>query len=324
MKIYSSYKIIIASVILLFTGCTDLFTNPGSSSTSGKIGITISSPVSNDTIVYKSSVITYTLSKDLGIYAVELYVNGAFSSWNVANSDGSQPTVTIYLDSTYIGKRISYFVKYYDKDNNSAYSDTMSNILVADVSKIPYTPYNFTVTAISSTVNNLSWSDSTGSTSPGYEIWRKRGFYGTFTIYIAASPGILNINDNDASDTTVYYYKVRSSNTYGASAFTSVINTYGDGATHTIAPATNLKALSTAANMVSLTWNDDVSSENYFKIERRYSWGSYSTVGYALKGATSYVDSANGLVTSTNYYYRIKAVAGKDSSWSNEVSVTTK
>jgi len=122
----------------------------------------------------------------------------------------------------------------------------------------------------------------------------------------------------------VYYYKVRSSNTYGASGFTSVINTYGDGATHTIAPPTYLKATPTAANMVSLTWKDDVGSETYFKIERRYSWGSYSTVGFALKGATSYVDSANGLVTSTAYYYRIKAIAGKDSSWSNEVSVTTK
>jgi hypothetical protein len=200
----------------------------------------------------------------------------------------------------------------------------MSNILIADVSKVPYTPYNFTITNVSSTVNNLSWKDSTSSTSPGYEIYRKRGFYGTYYIYLAANPGIYNINDADASDTTVYYYKIRSSNTYGASNFSSVINTYGDGASHSIAPPTALKASSTASNLVSLTWTDDVGSENYFKVERRYSWGSYSTVGYAVKGATQFSDSANGLVTATTYYYRIKAIAGSDSSWSNEVSVTTK
>ncbi|MDR3626746.1 MAG: fibronectin type III domain-containing protein [Ignavibacteriaceae bacterium] len=318
------YKFIIASVVILFAGCSDLFTNPGSaSSSSGKISIAIANPVTNDTIVYKSSTITYSLTKDSGIYAVELYVNGAFSSWNVANSDGSQPTVTLAFDSTYIGKRISYCLKYYDKDNNSVYSDTMSNILVADVSKIPYTPYNFAITMVSSTVLNLSWSDSTSLTAPGYEIYRKRGFHGTFSLYLAASPGVYNINDADASDTTVYYYKIRSSNTSGASAFSSIVNTYGTGATHSIAPPTGLTATAKATNVVSLKWTDDIGSENYFKIERRYSWGSYSTVGTAVKGATQYVDSANGLLTSTSYYYRIKAIAGSDSSWSNEVSVTT-
>jgi hypothetical protein len=318
------YKVIlISSAVIYLTGCTDLFTNPGSSSSSGKLSITISSPKSADSISYKGMTITYTITKDSGIHAVELYVNGTIYLWSGVNSDGTQPAIPLTFDSTYIGKRISYYLIYYDNDGSSARSDTMTNILITDISKIPYVPYDFAFTILSSGTINLSWADSTSSAATGYEIWRKRGYYGQFAIYLVASPGTYNINDPDALDTTVYYYEIRGLNLYGSSGFSAVINTYGNGASRSIAPLTGLKATASAANMVSLTWTDDIGSENYFKIERRYYYTSYTTVGYAVKGATQYVDSANGLIGSNTYYYRVKAIAGSDSSWSNEVYVTT-
>jgi len=318
--------LLIAAVIIYLTGCTDLFTNPSNSasSISSKLKITVSSPKSNDTIIYKNTTtITYTITKDSGINYVELYLNNVFLSHNAVNSDGTQPTITFTLDTSYIGKRISYFLIYYDNDGYSTRSDTMSNILITDVSKIPYAPYNLAFTMISSSVLNLSWSDSTTSTSPGYEIWRKRGFYGQFSLYLTANPSSYNIDDPDADDTTVYYYKIRGSNAYGSSGFSAVMNTYGTGAARSIAPPTNLTATSSAATVVKLTWTDDIGVENYYKIERRYSWTSYVDVGFASKGATQYVDSASGLTGSATYIYRVKAIAGNDSSWSNEATVTT-
>ncbi len=319
-----SLTALFASTVIFLTGCTDLFTNPSNPSSSlSKLGVAISSPKSNDSISYKGAAISYTITKDAGIHAVELYVNGAIYSWNGVNTNGSQPAITLAFDSTYIGKRISYYLIYYDNDNSSARSDTMKNILITDVSKVPYPPYNFITMPLSGSIINLSWKDSTSSVAPGYEIWRKRGYYGQFVLYLTASPGNYNVNDPDASDTTVYYYKIRGLNSYGTSDFSAIINTYGDGAIRSIAPPTGLTATAPSAKMVQLTWTNDIGTVNYYKIERRYPWTTYVNIGYAVNGATQYVDSANVLTGSTEYYYRVKAIAGSDSSWSNEVLVTT-
>jgi hypothetical protein len=328
MKQKTIYRtILFLSSIAFLTSCTDLLTNTNnpssSSSSSSKLGISITSPKTNDTVTYRGRAITYSVKKDAGIHAVALYVNGTFVTWNQVNADGSQPAVYLTFDTSYIGKRISYFLIYYDNDSTSIQSDSVKNILVTDVSKAPAIPYNFIATTISGKVINLSWKDSTIGVMPGYEIWRKRGYYGQFNIYLSATPGNYNINDMDAADSTVYYYKIRALNSYGTSDFSAVINTYGDGASRSIAPPTALKAAASAANVVTLTWTDDIGTVNYYKIERRYPWTNYVSVGFAVKGATQYVDSANGLTGSATYNYRVKAIAGNDSSWSNEAIVTT-
>jgi hypothetical protein len=317
--------IIIAPVVLYFSGCTDLLSNSSSSNVGplNNLSIKINNPLSNDTIGYTGTTITYTLTKDFGINFIELYVNGVINKWNPPNSDGSQPIIPINLDSTYINKRISYYLIYYDKDGFSARSDTIKNILISATKILPYIPYNLTVTRISDNVINISWKDSTSGSLPGYEIWRKRGFYSNFAIESSSPPSTFNVNDNDAADTTVYYYKIRGLNLVGTSNFSAVINTYGDGATHSIAPPTDLTATALSGNEVQLTWIDDVKNENYFKIERRYSWSVYTGVGYAVKGASQFTDSANGLTPYMGYYYRVKAYSSSDSSWSNEVFVQT-
>ncbi len=320
----SYYIALLFSTMLVFiSGCTDLFLNPSSSSSSSssKLAVKISSPKSNDTVAYAGTDISYNVSTDMGVYAVELYINGAINKWTPANSDGSKPTIPLTLDSTYINSRISYFLIYYDKDGSSARSDTIKNVLITGVP--PVTPYNFSLLRVDNNVLNLSWKDSTAAGQTGYEIWRKRGFYGGYMLKLVAPPGTYNINDDDAADTTVYYYKIRSLNKYGTSNFSYEINTYGDGATHSIAPPTALKAVAAGSTKIVLSWNDDVIGENYFKIERRYTWSNYITAGLANKNANQFVDSANGLTPSTGYYYRVKAISGIDSSWSNEVYVQT-
>ncbi len=324
-NIHIQFIVISFSLIAVYlTGCTDLFVNPSSGNgPTNKLQIKIYSPVSNDTIGYVGSNINYDIVQEFGINFVELYVNGKIYRWNPPNSDGTKPVIPLIFDSTYINKRVSYFLIYYDKDGFSVRSDTMNNILITEIRTPPYPPYAFTLFRLSNTSINLSWKDSSIGIQPGFEIWRKRGFYGDFVIQIASAPNTFNINDDDALDTTVYYYKIRSLNKNGSSSFSNIINTYGDGATHSIAPPLSLKAVALASNKIILTWNDDVINENYFKIERRYSWSAYNGVGFAKSGSTQFVDSANGLTPSTEYFYRVKAVSSNDSSWSNEVSVQT-
>ncbi len=326
MKIKSKYLLACIPVgILLLAGCTDLFTSPGNSSgsTYSKLGITITSPVSNDTIGYTGTTIDYTLKTDQGINFIELYINGAINKWNPPNKDGSKPTIPLTVDSSLINSRISYYLIYYDKDGSSARSDTMKNILISQIKTPPSVPYDFTLIHLSNTSVNLSWKDSLTGIATGFEIWRKDGFYGTFHNQLSSPPNTFNINDENLLDSTVYYYKIRALNINGYSGFSSVINTYGEGASHTIAPPTGLKAVAAASNKVILTWYNNIVNVNYFKIERRYSWSLYQGIGYASKNSTQYVDSANGLVPSTEYWYRVKAFSSSDSSWSNEVYVKT-
>ncbi len=324
MKIRFVILSIISSFFIYhFIGCTDLFLGPSSSNSSSIIKITINNPVSNDTINYSSTNISYNITQDAGINFIELYVNGTIYKWNPPNSDGSKPVIPLSFDSTYINKRISYYLIYYDKDGFSARSDTMSNILVSNIQYPPQTPSSFTFIRLSYTTINLSWKDSVISNPPGFEIWRKTGYYGNFVLQLVSGPNTNNINDNNAEDTTVYYYKIRSLNTIGTSPFSYTINTYGDGATHSIPPPIGLTAKALSATKVVLNWNDDIGVENYFKIERRYSWSSFVSIGVVNRGTTQFTDSANGLTGSIGYYYRVKAIASSDSSWSNEVYVQT-
>ena len=330
-NIYSYFTSFILAIFLF--GCTDLFINPNSSSSTAadtsaassasKLKITITSPVSNDSVGYTGNVISYNLTKDTGIDFLELYVNGVIHKWIPANSNGSQPTIVLSLDSTLIGSTISFYLIYYDKDGGSARSDTVKNLLVTEIRTPPYPPYNLSFTTLSNNSINLSWSDSSIGTAPGYEIWRKDGFYGSFQIHLVASPNSFNINDNLTSDTTIYYYKIRGINKLGTSAFSAILSTGGDGSLRSIPPPTNVVAKATSANSILITWNYNGPQINYYRVEKRYSWSSYTVIANINGNYTQYTDSTSGLVPSTDYYYRIKAISSSDSSWSPDIYVKT-
>lgn len=321
-KINYIVPLILIMVAYLF-GCSDLFINPKSSNASANIAVSISSPANDDSINYLGVNVNYNLSVQTGINFIELYVNGKINQWIPPNSDGSKPTIKLSLDSTLIGARISFYLIYYDKDGNSAKSDSVSNLYVTDIANIPSTPYNLAYSYISNNSLNLTWKDSTISEPPGYEIWRKDGYFGTYSIHLVASPYSFNINDNSISDSTVYYYKIRAINLSGVSSFSSPISTGGDGSFRSIPPPTNVVVKAISADSVQLTWNYSGAVINYFKVERKYSWSNYQTMGTVSSGVNQFLDYNSGLVPSAQYYYRVKAFSSSDSSWSNEILVQT-
>ncbi|MHB8579581.1 MAG: fibronectin type III domain-containing protein [Ignavibacteriaceae bacterium] len=324
MKIKLKY--IIPFVILIttyFFGCADLFINPNSSSSGNNLSISIFSPSTNDSISYSGIQVNYTLSEQLGINFIELYVNGQIHKWIPPNSDGSKPTIILSLDSTFIGTKISFYLIYYDKDGKSVRSDSISNLYVSGIVNIPYTPYNFTFTYISSNSLNLSWKDSTVINSPGYEIWRKVGYFGSYSIHLTSPPNSFNVNDNSVSDTNIYYYKIRGINNSGVSGFSNEISTGGNGSFRAIPPPTNVVAKATSSDSVLITWKYSGAAINYFKVERKYSWSSYNTIAILNGNVNQFLDNNSGLVPSTEYYYRVKAFSSSDSSWSNDILVTT-
>ncbi len=84
-----------------------------------------------------------------------------------------------------------------------------------------------------------------------------------------------------------------------------------------------LNAVAASQTQINLSWTDNSSNEDGFKIERKTgSGGTYSQIATVLINVASYSDT--GLSASTNYYYRVRAYnSAGNSGYSNEANATT-
>jgi uncharacterized protein (TIGR02145 family) len=89
-----------------------------------------------------------------------------------------------------------------------------------------------------------------------------------------------------------------------------------------VAP-TNLSGSTDTSFKTTLTWVDNSTNEDGFKIERKIQNESYSLIGTTLKDVTKFVDT--GLSENTTYFYRVYSYnsKGKSLTYSNEASVKT-
>lgn len=88
------------------------------------------------------------------------------------------------------------------------------------------------------------------------------------------------------------------------------------------ADPSNLEATPTSSSSIALTWSDNSTNENGFKVERRQGGGSFAQVATLGANVASYSDG--GLAPSTSYSYRIRAAnPDANSGYSNEVTATT-
>jgi|GEM_PF-512519 hypothetical protein len=320
MKKIFIYIFSIISVLYIY-GCVEDLTGSSSGDTISP-SITVSSPKTNDSIGYSSTSITYTASDDQGVSFIELYVDSVY----VSHNDGSSPTISLTFDSTKIGKKINYFLIAYDAGGNSAKSNTMYNITLLKGSVIkaaPGAPTNLAAKKLSANVYNLSWTD-TSSNVKKYMLYRKVTAAGTYTKIKEIASGTYNVNDDGLDPNSSYYYKICSHNDYGDSPFSNEVSINGGYGSSTVAFPTNLTAQALGAKKVRINWQDNSNNENYFQIERRISWSTdYTVAGVVLPNVVTFTDSSSALAANTEYYYRVKAVSGNDSSWSTDVYVQT-
>ena len=305
---------------VLLNGCADTISNPGAGN--GTINISVYKPSANDTISYKGQDVTYDVSIDQGFKLLELYVNGKFIKNFAPNASGAKPAVRIELDSaSYMNTKINYQLRYYDANGKYIESPVISNITVLDDRLPPYKPFGLALVKISSSSYNISWKDTSGGQIP-HELWRKSSLSSDFSLYLVVPPGTSNINDENVDPNQTFYYKLRGQNKYGYSGFSDLVNTNGAGGSVNLPAPKLLSAIAVNTNVVRLIWQINSTTQNYFKIERK-NYYNFDVVGIVSRNATAYTDSMSGLVPGGQYSYRIKAVSGSDSSWSNEIFVST-
>ncbi len=315
--------VILVSIITacLFFGCAKSISDPVSTG-NGVINISVYKPLANDTISYKGQEIIYDVTIDQGIKFIELYINGQYVSNFFPSSSGAKPVVKIILDSTYMNKRINYQLKYFDKDNKYVEGTVYNNVLVMDDRSVPSAPFGIAILELTKTSYNISWKDTT-SGNVIHEVYRKASTAPDFSLYLSVPSGSYNINDEYVDPNQIYYYKVCGVNVYGSSDFSTIVNTIGSGGSLNLPAPRLLTAIATSTTVVKLTWQIYSTAQNYFKVERKISNAVYSVIGIVSKNSTTFTDSLNGLMAGGQYLYRIKAISGSDSSWSNELSVTT-
>jgi PKD repeat protein len=85
---------------------------------------------------------------------------------------------------------------------------------------------------------------------------------------------------------------------------------------------TNLQARAVSSSLIELTWTDNSNDETQFNIQRKTgTGGTFSNIGSVNANVTSH--SSTGLTNDTEYCYRVRAVNGGYSPWSDENCATT-
>jgi hypothetical protein len=178
----------------------------------------------------------------------------------------------------------------------------------------PDPPSNLVAGAASDSQINLSWSDNSG-VEDGFKIERWNGS-GYSQIATVGANGA-TYTDSGLSLSTTYSYRVRAFNSVGDSGYSN------ESSATTFLPSPSILVASAAsATQIKLSWTDNSSFEDGFKIER-WNGGGYSQINTVGRNGATYTDS--GLAPSTTYSYRVRAFSnmGVDSGYSNQSSATT-
>jgi len=317
MKIKNLFLIIILTAIIV--SCVESISDTTSTSAPT---ITITNPVTNDSVNVGSTTITYTATEGsggTGLSYYELYINDTFVKKYTQNTDGTNPTIYLVVDSTYIDKTLTYYLKVYSKSGKSGVSKTQTNIYV--LMAAPKAPTNLNIGSYNSTSVSLLWTDNS-TNATGYELWRTDNT----GVYTAVYKTLLGAKVNSCIDFNIsslsnYSYKVRAFNEGGKSAFSNEVST-----SNILGSSWNLQAQSWGANIVHLTWVDFVTNESGFEIQRLDPGATdyVSLTPLAGPNATSYDD--NGRTAGATYSYRVRyfVVASSTlSGFSNVATITT-
>lgn len=319
---------ILLTITLFYYGCVDAVNSPTTTGTGTTTGdaqnptITLTYPLTGDTLQLGSNEFLFTAKDDIGVRAVELWVDSTFQA--LVNYDGttSTPSIIWSVDSSYLGKTVKYFLRVYDTGGKSTDSPTQTNLFVTTVIVPPNPPTELGSQRLSPTIINLFWKHDYLNVD-GFRIYRKTEAIGIYTKIKEVSAKSFNANDASVDPLSVYFYKVVAFNARGESTGSNEVSTSGSGSGGTISAPTNVSVMAMGTRKIVITWQDNSYNENYFKVERKTLYNNYEQIGIVPVNITTFTDSGYGLVPNTDYTYRIKAVSDDDSVTSAEVNAKT-
>ncbi len=185
------------------------------------------------------------------------------------------------------GTKYYYRVRAYNAIAISAYCSEKQDTTLWN---IPAAPSGLTITSTTSSSVSLAWTDNSGNES-GFKIQRKQGVTGVYVDIKTTNANVTTYTDNDTAllDGTQYYYRVYAYNSAGNSPYSNEVN----GIT-LLAKPTAFTATAVSSSEIDLTWTDNSSAEDGYKIEQSPVDDLHFTqIGVTGPNATAY--SATGL-----------------------------
>ncbi len=245
---------------------------------------------------------------------------GAGGTYAEVGSVGANVTS---FSNTGLAASTEYFYRVYahNTGGNSTFSNE-ANATTTGTVTIPAVPTNLVATAVSSSQINLTWTDAS-SNEDGFKIERRNPGTTVYVEIASVGPNVTSFANSGLAASTKYGYRIRSHNSAGNSAYSNLVSaTTLAGTTPPSAPS-NLVATAISSSQINLTWTDNASNEDGFKIERKTgAAGTYAEIGAVGANVTSFANT--GLAASTQYFYRVLAHnAGGNSVYSNEANATT-
>ena len=258
------------------------------------------------------------LLEDTNVY--KSTANGSSWSWGaslgtVTDTIGSG-TVKLAVALSLIGSPASAKVAF--QVQNASWVPTLDPHVVTFTKSggtAPGAPSSLAATAGNTQVS-LTWAAGSGATS--YNIYRGTTAGGESTTAIATGVTSTSYTNTGLTNGTTYYYKVKSVNASGTSAYSNEASATPAAA----APGAPSGLSASAGNtQVSLTWAAGSGATSY-NVYRGTTAGGESTTAIAT-GITSTSYTNTGLTNGTTYYYKVKSVnASGTSAYSNEASAT--
>jgi hypothetical protein len=272
------------------------------------------SSISSSGITQTGATISWT-TNETSDTQVEYGLTTAYGSQTALNSS----LVTSHsatLSGLSAGTIYHYRVKSRDAAGNLATSadNTFTTLSAADTT-VPSAPGTPSLSVISSSQINLSWSASTdptvaGQTTSGlsgYRLERCSGSTGCSAFVQIATPSTTSYSDTGLSASTIYVYRVRAVDVAGnLSSYSASANATTQAPPDTTPPtisAITLSGVTTSGATISWTTNEAADTQVDYGLTASY--GLSTTLNTTL--STSHSATLSGLSAGTAYHYRVKS-----------------
>jgi subtilisin family serine protease len=287
----------------------------------------------NGTVADEVEAIQYAITKGAKIinasFAGDQFSNAELGAISAANAAGILlVTAAGNGDNNSIGSNNDVLPVYpgnYNLPNIISVAATDQNDHIASFSNFgPNTVHVAApgVSILSTVPPNLSLSFCGGSPFVGYELCDGTSMA---TPHVTGLAGLLssyytNFTASQVRATIIRYVDALPA-LHGVLKSGGRINAY-EAVSSLLAPS-GLSANAQSSTQIALTWSDNATGEDGYKIERKAPGGGFTEIAETGAKVTTFADS--GLNPSTAYTYRVRAfnTIPADSAYSNEVSATT-